>query len=117
MGVSRTAWVTPGPHQPSVQPEDLPSVQLEALPSVQPEGLIVMKAGSGFRARRGWDIAMAVAIAAVVSLGWLTAGGGASTGAPHPRPSAVQASPSAPALPGGRFAGGGGRPGAGRVAR
>src|SRR5215472_9745208 len=105
------------PHQPSVQPEDLPSVQLEGLPSVQPEDLIVMKAGIGFRARRGWDIAMAVAIAAVVSLSWLTAGGGTGTGAPHSRPSTVQASPSAPVPPGGKFAGGGGRPEAGRVGR
>jgi hypothetical protein len=117
MRVPRTAWVTPGPTQPSVQPEDLRSVRLEDLPSVQLEDLIVMKAGIGFRARRGWDIAMAVAIAAVVSLGWLTAPGGTSTGAPHPRPSAVQASPSALVRPGGKFAAGGGRPGAGRVGR
>jgi hypothetical protein len=76
-----------------------------------------MKAGTGFRARRCWDIAMAVAIAAVVSLGWLTAPGGTGTGAPHPRPSTVHASPSAPVRPGGSFAGGGGRPGAGRMGR
>ena len=76
-----------------------------------------MKAGIGFRARRGWDIVMAVAIAAVVSLGWLTAPGGTTTGAPHPRPPTVQASPSAPVGPGGKFAGGGGRPGAGRMGR
>jgi hypothetical protein len=75
-----------------------------------------MKMGAGFRAVRGWDIAVAGAIVAVVSLGWLTAPGGGA-GSSHPRHPVVQASPSAPVRPGGKFVKDGGRPGAGGAGR
>ena len=61
-----------------------------------------MKASTGFRARRGWDVAVAAAILAAVLLGWFTAAGGNHAQAPHPAHPVAHACPSAPATPAAR---------------
>ncbi len=52
-----------------------------------------MKARTGFRAVRGWDLIVVAAILTVVLLGWFTAAGGSYAGAPRPAHTVAHACP------------------------
>ena len=68
--------------------------------SAAPEDPVDMRASTEVRTVRGWDVALAAAILAVVLFGWFTAAGSNYAGAPRSAPSVAHACPSAAAAPG-----------------